>query len=421
MLSLLRSSMNRRWNSSNKYKSEPSAAGPALLRLALLVPALFGTGAQAGQNDALHPFFSLAYTHDDNLLRVPEGQPAFDNTLGDSTRSSIGGLVFDKGYGRQRLHAEGKLTKVKFGHFSQLDYDGKDLLARWNWQFGNDMYGTLSSAYNQVLAPYTDFHSSERNLRVQRTGVADGYWRFLPSWRAHVEASNTEYSYDLLSQRYNNRTEELRAIGFDYIASTRSTIGLVVRKIKGKYPNKRVIGPIVIDDSFEQEEAKAHINWLATDATTVNFLGGWARRTHVFFGDRDSKGANGRLTVTSIVTGSTQLNAALWREFSALESSFVSYSLNKGASIGASWVATSKIQVDASLSNERRSYVPNVAIAATDFSDTLKSASLGLNYSAATYLQLGASVYHQARTGIAAVGTTGFKANGMTVTATAQF
>src|SRR6266571_2099172 len=92
--------------------------------IAMLIGALFGLPVQAGPNDALHLYGALGYGHDDNLLRVAEGQPAFDNTLGDSWRTSEGGLVFDHMYGRQKINAYAKFSKFKYDHFTQLDYDG---------------------------------------------------------------------------------------------------------------------------------------------------------------------------------------------------------------------------------------------------------------------------------------------------------
>ncbi|MES2126804.1 MAG: XrtB/PEP-CTERM-associated polysaccharide biosynthesis outer membrane protein EpsL [Pseudomonadota bacterium] len=393
-----------------------------MLPLVCLLPALAALPALAGSNDALHPFFAVSYSHEDNLLRVTDGQPAFDNTLGDSSRSTLVGFNFDKTYGRQRLYAEAKLTKVAFGHFTQLDYDGKDFLGRWTWQLGNDWSGNLSSSYDQILAPYTDLRSSERNLRIQKRNAGDVTWRLGGHWRLRGAAVSDKYEYDLLSQRYNNRTEKLNELGLDYYSGTGSSIGLVTRKITGTYLNKRPYNGLLIDDGFTQDEVKANINWVASGLTSVSFLGGWASRSHVFFGDRDSKGANGRLTVRYLPRATVQLTTAFWREYTALESAYVSYSLNNGANVAANWYASEKVQFTSSYNRERRSYTPSVAVTGpSDFSDILATGSLGLTYLPIRTLQLAMSTYHQTRSGIAALGTGGYKANGVTVSATAQF
>jgi len=401
----------------------PGAAGatPRLRLLALLLSMLAGA-AHAGQDDALHPFAALSYAYEDNLLRVPVGQPAFDNTLGDSIRSAIGGFAFDKDYGRQHIHADAKLTKVSFDHFSQLNYDGKDLLARWNWQLGNDWSGVASSSYSQVLAPYTDLYTSEQNLRVQRQQIGEASWRFLPSWRVRTSVNRNEFSYSLASQRFNDRTETAHEAELDYLASSGSWIGLVAGHLKGSYENNRVISNVLIDPSFDQDEVKASIYWLASGTTQVSFLGGWTKRSHAFFNDRDSKGATGRLTVNYNPPGTLQYKAAVWREFSALESNLVSYSLNNGLNLGAIWSLSDKLRANASYNRERRHYTPNAGLISTAaLADSLVTSSLGLDYTPRQSLQLSLSGYHQSRSGVPALGTGTYKANGLTLSATLQF
>ena len=63
--------------------------------LALLLCALFASPAGAGPNDALHLYANVGYGHDDNLLRVPDDQPAFDGTRADSWWEREAGLIFD--------------------------------------------------------------------------------------------------------------------------------------------------------------------------------------------------------------------------------------------------------------------------------------------------------------------------------------
>ena len=388
--------------------------------LALLIGAIFSLPALAGPNDALHVYGALGYGHDDNLLRVAEGQPAFDNTLADSWRTGEGGLVFDHMYGRQRINAYVKLSKVKFDHFTQLDYDGKDVLANWNWQLGNHLQGTAGASYAQVLAPYTDFRSNERNLRQQRRRYAEGAWRFHPSWRVRGAASRDTFTYELLTQRYNNRTEDASEIGIDYLAPSDSTVGLVARKLKGKYTNRRPVGQLLVDDNYDQDELKARVNWIASGTTSVQLLGGWAKRKQASFGD--SSGVNGRLSATYTPLGKMSYNAAVWRDFAPLESTIVSYTLNKGASVGAVWDATAKIQVDANAIYERRNYNARLALAnASGLNDSIRSATVRATYAPLRSVKLSLAYAHQSRTGSAFLGTGQFRSNSIVFNANAQF
>lgn len=395
---------------------------PTKTSLLLLATALAGAHAVAAPTDALHVYGGLGYGHDDNLLRVPDGLPGFDNQLGDSWYQADAGLLFDHTYSRQRISAQARLSKVKFDHFSQLDYDGKDVQATWNWQVGNHLEGKLGASYDQTLAPYTDFHSDQRNLREQRRTFFDGAWRFHPSYRVRAGASKEKSSYELALQSYNDRTEDAWEIGADYLPASGSEIGLVARKVKGKYPNRRPFGQRLLNDDYDQDELKARVSWIASGSTNVQLLAGWVKRRQPGFGD-DTSGFNGRVVATWQRHSSLGYTAAAWRDFAPIESTIVSYTLNKGASAGVVWEASAKVKVEANAVYERRDYNPRLlAVAALgDLNDSLRSASARATWSPRTSIQLSAALAHQARSGSAALGTGRFSSNSIQLNASAQF
>lgn len=399
--------------------SNPPA--PRARRLVLLIAALFTAQSIAGPTDALHAYAGLGYGHDDNLLRIPDGQPPFDNQYADSWLLAEAGLLFDHTYSRQRLSGHAKLSKVKFDHFSQLDYDGKDAQAKWNWQVGNHLEGVLGATYNQTLAPYTDFRSDQRNLREQRRSFFDGAWRFHPSYRVRTAASKDKYTYELAVQSVNDRTEDTWEIGADYLPASGSEIGLVVRQVKGKYPNPRVIGQQLVDVDYDQDEVKARVVWKASGSTTVHALAGWAKRRQPALGD-DTSGFNGRVSAEYKPTGKFSYTAALWRDFAPIESQFVSYTLNKGVSVGAAYEASAKLKAEANAIYEQRKYNPRLApITGGDLDDSLRSASLRATWSPRRTIQLSAALVHQARSGSIFLGIGKFKSNSIVLNASAQF
>ena len=406
------------------FQTTHSAHAPRACRIALLVGAICSMPAAvaAPGDEGFDIMAGLGYFHDDNLFRLPDDQPGFEGQRSDSARQAHAGLVFNKTYSRQKLYAQAKVTKVAFDHFDQLDYDGKDVQARWNWQLGNRFEGVLGANYEQPLAPYTDFRSSERNLREHRRQYFDGAWRFHPSWRARTAASHDKYEYELLVQRFNNRTEDAYEVGGDYLPRSGSTVGLVARKIKGKYDNRRILGGQSLDESFDQDELKARINWIASGSTTVQVLAGHARRTYQARSERDASGFNGRITATHQPRGKMRYTAAAWREFSAVESNIISYSLNRGASVGATWDASAKIRVDANASYEKRAYNARVLLnGAQDLDDSLKQASLSATWSPRRTVALTAALARQERSGSPFLGLGRFKANTVSVVANAQF
>ena len=404
-------------------------SGPRIFPLAALLATLctIPAGAApdpiaAGPFGSFHPYLAVGYFHDDNLFRIAEDRPAFDGQRGDSARYATGGLYFDKMMSRQKIYLQGKLTKVKFSHFKQLDYDGKDLLGLWDWQLGNVFSGSAGASYEQTLAPYIDFRSNERNLRKHKRQHADGAWKLHPSWQVRAGAARDKYNYELAAQRFNNRTEDMAEAGFDYTPRSGSTAGLVLRRIKGKYSNKRMLGGAPLNDDFTQDELKARVNWKVTGITSIQVLAGYAKRKHAVLGPRNAKGLNGRVSASLNPRKKLRVNAAAWREFAPIESNLVTYSLNRGASVGASWDATAKLRVDAALSKERRNYDGRLlANAPPDIRDRITTASLGATWQARPSMQVNTSYAHQRRKGADFLGNGSFKANTVSITASAQF
>jgi len=372
-------------------------------------------GALAGPDDeGLHPFVALGYDHDNNLFRLPDSSPGYDNVRGDSSRRVEAGLNFNKTYGREVVTVLAKFDRVSFDHFTQLDYNGKDVRLDLAWHLGNHVNGTAGMTYLEVLAPYSDYAIRERNLRVQKHTYAVANWNFHPSWQVRGAAVRDRYTYDLSSLTYNDRNDDQVETGLDYLAASGSTVGVQLRRTKTVYDSLRLFSGNLVDPGSTQDEVKLRTLWRVTGVTDLQFLGGYVRRNHVYFTERDASGVNARLTANTVLTGSVRMNGALWREFAGSESGVASYTLNRGASLGASWVATAKLLVEAQARYERRLFDGLlVATLPIEFSDRSHLNSLGLTYAPTSAVQLTASAFHEARSGRAIAGNSNYRASGV--------
>ena len=395
--------------------------------LAALVSVLCSFQALAAPNDTqqtdgLRLFGGLGWTYDDNLLRVADGEQAFGGQRSDWYRTLDAGVVVNKTISRQRLAATAKVSKVKFDHFNQLDYDGRDLQASWLWEVGNRFEGRAEALYVKTLAPYTDFDSDQRNLRQQRRQVLDAGWKMHPSWKLRVGAVRDKYTYELLVQRYNDRTEKTCEAELLYRPKSGSSVGLVARRIKGNYPYRRPYDSNVLTDDFTQDELKARVDWLATGSTMVQALAGYARRDQPAYGEGSTSGFNGRITAIYKPVGKRSYSAALWREFAPIESPSVSYTLNKGASLQATWLATDRIKVDASVAYEKRDYTARTVFAGSgDLNDSIRTASVRALWQVRSRVQVIGGYAYQARSGSPLLGTGKFDANMVQLSANTLF
>jgi exopolysaccharide biosynthesis operon protein EpsL len=410
-----------------RARLKPGATGAVptvLAATALLGGVLFSTNASAELSDTIHPFVSVAYAHEDNLFRRNDQQLANSENGSDNFRSLIAGVNVERPIGRQIVTANARVSRVSYDNNSQLDYNGKDLGAEWRWFLAAHFDGHIGASYNQVMAPFSDFQSAgERNLRVLRKEYADGTWRFHPSWQLRAGYSEDRSTYDLVSQRLNDRTEDATMVGVDYLASSGSTIGLQFRHLKGTYPSQQTAG--LANNAYVQDEQKINIVWTATGTLQVVFLGGFVQRKHDTYTDRDENGTNARLIGSWQPTSRVNVTAQVAREFAAIEGALINSALVNTQSLSGSWDITPKIQATATLRHEKRDFSPfqasTVTLPASLLNDSTRTMSAGAIYRPLRNVSLQASVFRDRRSGSAAVGTNTFKANGASVNVTVQF
>lgn len=394
-----------------------------LAMLAASIDALAVAPALAAPpEEGLHLYGGIGWAHDDNLLRIADGEAPFGGRRSDSYRTLEGGVVYDKRVKRQRVSASAKASRVEFDRFRQLDYEGRDLQGSWHWEAGNKFAGRAEALYVQTLAPYTDFRSDQRNLRRQRRQLLDAGYKLHPSWKVRAGAMRDKYTYALTAQRYNDRTEKSVEAEVRYEARSGSAVGLVARRVEGEYPWRRPLASGVLVDDFTQDEIKARVDWLAGGSTTLQALAGYVRREQPSYGPGRTSGFNGRADLAWEPRGKVVYSASAWREFAPIESPSVSTTLNRGASLGATWSASAKLEVEARALYERRSYAARFAFAGSgDLRDAVRSAKLRATWQARRKLQVVAGYAWQARTGSPVLGTGRFDASTVQVGANVLF
>jgi exopolysaccharide biosynthesis operon protein EpsL len=387
--------------------------------LLLLLGAVLSAPASAQISDTLQPFVGVAYTYDDNLFRLPDGDP---RVASDTIRSAFAGLGFERPVGRQVFSGSFRMSRVDFNDFKDLNYNGKDANLNWKWALGNHLDGTAGATYSETLNSFNDFHTTERNLRTSRGEFVDGGWRFHPSWRVRGRVSRDSYDYELAAQRYLDRDENRSEAGIDYLAASGSTIGLQARRTRGNYPNKLSIGGVIDDEGYRQTDLQLKVVWLYSAVTQVQFLGGRARREHVLSSDRDSSGTNGHLDVRWQPRVNLGVTLSAWREFQPFEGSVASYSMSKGGSLAADWNVTSKVVVKASVRRNKRDFdglLAGVALVG-DQQDATNQLSAGVTYMPLPRLTLAATVTRDSRSSNTLFSSQ-YRAKGAVLSANYQF
>ncbi|NGZ88041.1 XrtB/PEP-CTERM-associated polysaccharide biosynthesis outer membrane protein EpsL [Duganella aceris] len=416
--SLLKKCSVGRLNVSRRFlaKQLPLSSG-----IALMLGAVASMSAHASLSDTLFPYAGVTYSYDDNLLRVPDSANNGSGGLSDTYRSAYGGLRLNRPVGQQVFIADLRVSNVSFNRFEQLNYSGKDFSGAWQWRLGNHLNGSLGAYYSQSLPSFSDFHSAQRNLRISHGWHFDLNYRFHPSWQVRAATSRANAGYDLQAQRFLDRETDTDTLGFDYLASSGSTVGMQVSSGKTHYPNPLAFGGVVRNQDFNQDEAKLKVLWKYSPVTQVAFLGGYARRRYDLFVFSNSSGFDGRLVADWSPTATVKLTANLWKEYSPFDGNTVTFSHDTGVSLGGNWSAGARLGFNADARYLKRDLSgPSGSALPLDAQDRVRRYSVGSSYTFHDNLSLNLSAYHEVRSSNSTFSNS-YRSNGGSLTANVQF
>ncbi len=396
---------------------------PRVAVLALLMISFCPSSLAVGIGGMFRPYLDYTVVADDNILRIRDGIDARTllgtSKLSDISQSFVGGVIFEKEISRQRLSANVNYGQTKFVRFNQIDSSNRDLRGNWNWFLGNNFSGNLGVSNVRALAPFT-FFPGVRNLQTTQTEYFNIAWHFHPRW--HLSGDYTHFDInsdtDISSLGFLSRTENRFKIGLDYITPNESSIGIQLSTIRGDFPKPLLApdGTFSDDNSFDQNEVKAHIKWIVTGKSQLHFLGGWIERKNASFTSRNFSGFNARLIYSWQPTGKIGLTLNGWRENAPVQSLRTRFSLNTGISLIPTWDLTEKVKIEGDFSYrtiKSDGFTNRLDGFALGRNNTLRNVSTKLTYSLHGGMQVSVLVFHNNLTTDLALG--GFSANGANI------
>jgi exopolysaccharide biosynthesis operon protein EpsL len=351
-------------------------------------------GAQARQGDTLQGFVSYTATYDSNIFRTASGEQS------DIYHQLGAGLLLDWKESRQQVTGRVSASKTRFSDLSVLDYNGYDFQGQWNWQLGNHLSGQLGYTASRSLGSFVDSTVGLTQNTVDRSRkFVNGSYQFHPRWRINAAVDSDKLEYGADSQDDSDRTLDAAELGADYLTPKGSRLGMFVKVIDGKYPNRQVLPfPFTtVDNSFEQREIGLRTFWAYDGKLTFSGRAGQAQREHDEVPQRDFTGLTGRVDATWQATGKLRIGGAIYRDIGAVEDIYSSYSVNDGIRITPSWQISSKLALDAQAYVERRSFEGDPFSIGIHRQDDAHGYSLSLNYQPKTWASLGMSVQSGSR------------------------
>jgi exopolysaccharide biosynthesis operon protein EpsL len=388
------------------FSSKQSSLAHRLAGTLALLPFGIGTDAFAQtvdrETEPVRPFASYTFNYDDNVLGLPDEASARALTgssdLADWSRTLRAGVQFDIRPGRQQLTASVSADDVSYRRFSQLDHRDNAAAAQWNWSAGSHLDGHLSAEHSRSLVPFTDFHELTPNQRTTNRYNADARWSFHPDWRIRAALGRSTVDYSLEAWRVNDRAENAREAELDYVVPSGSAVGVLVRRVDGRYPESTSFNSTTASNDFTQDEARATVDWIFSGKTRLQFSGGIVSRKHPVLPGRDFRGTNARLHADWAATRKISIGADAWREIVPIDDLTTAYALGRGGSVMATWSVSEKLSSVLQLRRENRDFLQsNAALPVSGYADTIKSVNWSIRYVPARHWQVDASLFYNSK------------------------
>ena len=358
------------------------------------------------EGDVIRPYASVTYSYDDNLRRFSSKQQALTSTgsskMSDTVMMTGVGIILDKEISRQRIFIDIGANKSSFDRNSELDNTGRDMKGRWDWELGNRLDGKIEITHKKAMVPFADYRVQTGsgltlNTQTKDSRTFEARWRFHPRWRTRAALSNSQIEYSAEIQKIANLEENAYEVGVDYLAPSKSVVGILYRHVKGTKPTQIFQG-VPISNDYDQDELKLNVDWTVTGKSKLQFLGGLVDRKYDDFSTRDFRKFNMRGNFSWMPTGKTGLNFSVWKENNAQAFITTSYTENTGAAVMGNWYMTSKLTLQGKVRYEKRDFAFNdTGFAREDRSDKDKNYSLALIYKPTLSFMLNASVAHSTR------------------------
>ena len=345
--------------------------------------------AFAATGDTFTPYVFATMTHDSNLLRLSSSPTG----TADSMRQVGAGMDVDWKVARQEILLTAAFNDNRFDRYSVLNYQGRDLKGRWNWQLADHLSGDAGYTNNLSIGSFENQQTLLSNQRIQQRSFFDGKWLFHPSWEAGIGVAKYKITYSDTIQSIWNREDDIWESTLQHLSTT-SKLGVKLRETNGHYPDQPLDFVRLLDNGYHQRELLATLDWNGGGHNLFQGQAGTVQREHDHFSGRDYNGINARGTYTWLATGKVRLATTAWHEIWAYDDLTTSYSLNRGISLELSWSPVATITVSGKIQGETRDFLgdPGIVLSTTNRKDTGVMRQLRVNYQPAPSYSFYASV-----------------------------
>jgi exopolysaccharide biosynthesis operon protein EpsL len=362
---------------------------------------LTSNAASADQSDTLTYSVSAGVTYDDNLYKLPPGVDP-QQTIGHATKSDVIknetiGINLDKKYANQEVIFRGSVTNNIYNEFSNLDYTNTIYIASWNGNLTPRLSFGASDSRTQSLTTYSNVNFYTQIRTTVDSSSLNADWWFQSNWhlRFGLTKSSTKSSQSVINnQSYTSKVVEW---GARFTPADGNSISLVSRLVQNENVNAVPNFATLSDSGNKESQQELNFIWILTGKSTLrgNFLS--LKHQYTNFSQLDYSGVNEGLNYSWGISGQSSLNVSWNRVISSWIAAGSSYSMTDTASIAPSWQLSSKIGVQASISQSKSNFFGPITALSTARYDETRSETLSFTGSPQQSVKLSASIQNSHR------------------------
>lgn len=275
--------------------------------LALCAGATAVTAARA--QDAPSPYYigaATSYTRDDNIFRVGDNTPKESDSI--TAVTLLGG--FDQPIGRQRIFAQGSVSRNEFADTSTLNNTSYSLSTGLDWETIERFAGDLRASANQNLARFNpDDGPSTTELNVQRLEQLSATVRMglVTQLSAYAGVSRRTLRFTASEFDFREFDQDGVNTGLRYRFSGLLTVGVGLRHSESVYP----LYTETDSDRVKRDNLDLSATWVPTGASTVEGRLSLSENKHSNAIEKDFSGVTGLVTWNWRPTGKLTLVSAI--------------------------------------------------------------------------------------------------------------
>lgn len=371
---------------------------------------LLATDARALLNDTMELYAAETLTHDSNVFRLSDAANA-NAILGSSQRSDIVsrtefGLNFNLPVSRQSFVASLNSNRTHFGHYSDLDFTGRNARAAWLWQAGDRLNGELGYSETKTLASFSDVQSRIVNPLLTQRSVASANYLVTPRWQLQAALTQTDRKNDNPTRRQNDSELRDLDLGINYISPAANKISLTVHQTDGRMPNDQLVLGNLLGNDYTQRGVGLAADWNVSAKSHLKARLDHVRRNYDVAEQRNWSGTLGQVTYDWKISEPLTLSARAQRDISQTEDIQTYFVLLKGISLRPTLTLSSKTRISANWERSIRDYLGDVTTVVGNApmrSDTVQALGATMTYEPIPKLTLSFTVQREKRSSNAAL------------------